>query len=222
MNVRPITHTVQRAACTTSRTLNFRRWPAAALVLLLLTLLLAPLLAGSPDARADPALTRLTELSKHVGETFDGRVTQVLEHGAFVNVGGADGLVHVTDMGFTGEKDARKLVKVGQAVRVTVLSIDLEKKRMALSMRRSQDDPWMQAGAKYRVGTRVQASVAEISTTGFGIFVALEPSVDALVHVSDLPTGKKPTDYKVGQTVEVLILNVDTAKRRISASLKPR
>ena len=222
MNISPIARTAQRAACTTPRARALRKWPAAGLALLLLSLLLLPLLAGSPHARANPALTRLTELSKHTGETFDGRVTQVLEHGAFVDVGGADGLVHVSDMGFSGEKDARKLVKVGQAVRVTVLSVDLEKKRMALSMRRAQDDPWMQAGAKYRVGTRVQASVVDISTTGFGVFVALEPSVNALVHVSDLPAGKKPTDYKVGQTVEVLILNVDTTKRRISASLKPR
>jgi ribosomal protein S1 len=199
-----------------------KKWPERGLVRLVLPALLIPVLAGPPHAWADPALARLTELSKHVGKTLDGRVTRVLEHGAFVDVGGADGLVHVSDMGFSGEKDARKLVKAGQAVRVTVLSVDLEKKRMALSMRRAQDDPWMQAGAKYRVGTRVPARVIQISPTGFGIFVALEPSVDALVHVSDLPAGKKPTDYKVGQTVEVLILNVDTGKRRISASLQPR
>jgi small subunit ribosomal protein S1 len=182
-------------------------------------LLLMPLLLLPPPAGADPALTRLMELSKHVGKTFDGRVTRVLEHGAFVDVGGADGLVHVSDLGFSGEKDARKLVKVGQAVRVTVLSVDLDKKRMALSMRRPQDDPWNQAPARYPAGTRVKASVINISSTGFGIFVELEPTVEALVHMSDLPAGKKPADYKVGQPVEVLILRVDPAKRRISASL---
>jgi ribosomal protein S1 len=183
----------------------------------MLSLLLALSLAVTPVA----AVT-LEALADSQGQVLSGRVSKVMEMGAFVDVGGVLGLVHVSDMGWTGEKDARKLVEVGQEVSVTVLSVDLEKQRLSLSMRRAEDSPWMRVPEKYPLGARVEATVLGPSTqldSGIGLFVQLEPYVDALVHPLDLPKGKSGTDYPVGSTVQVRILKLDVARERVGAAI---
>jgi small subunit ribosomal protein S1 len=166
---------------------------------------------------------RLAELSRCVGRHCDGRVTSIVELGAFIDVEGATGFLHIDDMSWSGHKDPNGFLWVGKRVTVTVLSVDLEKQRMSLSLRRSEDDPWLRVAARYSLGSSMRAKVLHPSAaiaTGRGLFVELEPWVDALVHPSDLPPGQLATEFAAGQYVRVRILSVDVELRRISVSMR--
>jgi ribosomal protein S1 len=169
---------------------------------------------------ADPPLEkdRLTELAGQVGKQFDGKVNSIVERGAFVDVGGAEGFVHVDQMGWTGEKDPKKLVKVGQAVKVTVLLVNVEKKEINFSMRRDEEDPWRKVPGKYPLDGKAKAKVGQVVKAG--VFLVLEPYVEVLVLESDLPEGKTKADYKPGQEVEVKITYLNAEKRRIAGSMR--
>jgi len=175
----------------------------AALLSLLIT-------AGGPET--------IDSLAKKVGQELDGKVIKVMPTGAFVDVGGVSGLVHVSDLGWSGEKDATKLVKPGQVLRVRIVSVDVAKKRVELTAKKNEDAPWKTAAARYKVGQSVAAKVS--SVVAMGVFFELEPTVEALVLESDLPAGKKSADFVVGQAVKLRISAIDVAQERISGTLK--
>ena len=156
------------------------------------------------------------------GDVVTGTVRSVLDFGAFIDLGGVDGLLHVTDMSWVRVSKPSDLVSVGQQVEVKILKINRETRKVSLGMKQLQVDPWVASAEKYKVGDRVRGSVARL--TDFGAFVNLEPGVDGLVHLSEMSWSKKvrkPSDVvNVGDAVEVVVLGVNAAEKRISLGLK--
>jgi ribosomal protein S1 len=155
------------------------------------------------------------------GQIFQGVVRQVKDFGAFVDIGGVDGLLHVSEMSWERVPDATKVLQPGQSVKVVVLKIDREKRKLSLGARQLTESPWDDAETKYPIGNTVMGKVSR--TTDFGAFVELEPAIEGLIHISELAPQRvrRVTDIvKVGQEVQVVVLNVDVAARRISLSLK--
>lgn len=156
------------------------------------------------------------------GQVREGIVRSVKDFGAFVDVGGVDGLVHVSEMTWERGKDASKLVQVGQKVRVVVQKIDRERQKVSLSMKQLEPSPWDEVGKeKYVPGSIVTGKVTRVAQ--FGAFVELEPAIEGLVHISELAPQRvyRVTDVvKEGQEVSVKVLDVDREQRRISLSLK--
>jgi ribosomal protein S1 len=156
-----------------------------------------------------------------VGQVYDGIVRSIKDFGAFVDIGGVDGLVHVSDMSWERKQNAADLVKVGLKVKVEVLRIDPEKRKVSLGMKQLTASPWDEVPIKYPIGSTVPGKVTR--TTEFGAFVELEPAIEGLIHISELATQRvrRVTDIvKVDQPVEVVVLAVDREQRRISLSLK--
>lgn len=154
------------------------------------------------------------------GGTVDGVVTELVEHGAFVQFGANEvGFLHVDRMSWSGEKDPAKLVKQGQKVKVRV-EPQTDPKRPSLVLRRDEDDPWLRAPAKYRVGTTHRAKVIHLPESGNGVFFELEPWVRVLVHKSDLPDAQAPSNYTLGQVVMLKVMSVDVVRKRIAGSLR--
>src|SRR5437868_987174 len=157
-----------------------------------------------------------------VGQTRKGIVKNITDFGAFIDLGGVDGLLHITDMSYGRVSHPSEMVKIGQEVEVKVLDIDWERERISLGLKQLQAYPWKNVAAKYPVGTRVQGKV--VSITNYGAFVELEPGIDGLVHISEMSWTKRvqhPSEVvKKGDEVEVLILNVDAENKRISLGLK--
>ncbi len=156
------------------------------------------------------------------GLILEGVVKNITEYGAFVDLGGIDGLLHVTDMSWGRVNHPSDVVKVGEKVRVVVLRFDPERKRVSLGMKQIQPDPWHGVSDRYPVGSRVRGKV--VSLAEYGAFVELEPGVEGLVHVSEMSWTKRiqhPSKVvEVGQEVEVVVLEVDEQNRRISLGLK--
>src|SRR6266850_1292070 len=162
----------------------------------------------------------MKELS--VGQTRKGVVKNITDFGAFIDLGGVDGLLHITDMSYGRVSHPSEMVQIGQELEVKVLDIDWERERISLGLKQLQPYPWQNVAAKYPVGTRVQGKVVSITT--FGAFVELEPGIDGLIHISDMSWTKRvqhPSEVvKKGDEVDVLILNVDAENKRISLGLK--
>ena len=155
------------------------------------------------------------------GQIFQGVVRQVKDFGAFVDLGGVDGLLHVSEMSWERIPDATKVMQPGQSVKVVVLKIDREKRKLSLGAKQLTASPWDDVETKYPLGSTVTGKVSR--TTDFGAFVELEQAVEGLIHISELALTRvrRVTDVvKVGQEVQVMVLNVDPAARRISLSLK--
>jgi small subunit ribosomal protein S1 len=155
------------------------------------------------------------------GQVRQGVVRSVKDFGAFVDLGGVDGLVHISDMAWTRVQDATKVVQPGQSVKVKVLRIDREKMKLSLGIKQLEPSPWDDIETKYPVGTVAAGKVTR--TAEFGAFVELEPAVEGLVHISELAGQRvwRVTDVvKVDQEVKVLVLNVDKDQHRISLSIK--
>jgi small subunit ribosomal protein S1 len=155
------------------------------------------------------------------GQVRDGIVRSVRDFGAFVDLGGVDGLVHVSEMSWTRVKNAADVVQPGQKVKVVVLKIDHEKRKVGLGMKQLEASPWDSVSMNYPPGTTVKGKVTR--TMEFGAFVELEPGIEGLIHISELAPQRvfRVTDVvKPGQEVEVKILTVDPQQRRISLSLK--
>jgi small subunit ribosomal protein S1 len=156
------------------------------------------------------------------GATVHGVVRSLTNYGAFVDVGGVDGLLHVADISWSRINKPSDVLAIGQDVEVRILKVDLEKRRISLGMKQLTPHPWELAGEKYQAGERVRGTVTR--TTDFGAFVELEPGVEGLIHLSDLSWSKKarkPSDVvKTGDSVEVVVLSVNPADRRIALSLK--
>ena len=156
-----------------------------------------------------------------VGQIVNGIVRRLTDFGAFVDIGGVDGLVHVTDLAWFRVKHPSDVVQVKQEIPVKILGLDPEKERISLSYKQTQPRPWDVAGEKYVVGSIVTGKVVRITT--FGAFVELEPGLDGLVHISQCALnriGKVEDAVNVGDIVRVKILDVNTEARRISLSIK--
>ena len=155
----------------------------------------------------------------HVGDIVDGVVKNVTDFGAFIDLGGADGLLHISEMSWGRVESPKKAFKIGDTVKVLVKSIDGSK--IALSRKFDNENPWKDATEKYAVGNIVKGKVARM--TDFGAFVELEPGIDALLHVSQIAKEhiEKPADVlKVGQEVEAKIVDFNEADKKISLSIK--
>src|SRR5436190_561129 len=162
----------------------------------------------------------MKELS--VNQVRKGIVKNITDFGAFIDLGGVDGLLHITDMSYGRVSHPSEMVQIGQELEVKVLDIDWERERISLGLKQLQTYPWQNVAAKYPVGTRVQGKV--VSITNYGAFVELEPGIEGLVHISDMTWTKRvqhPSEVvKKGDEVDVLILNVDAENKRISLGLK--
>src|SRR5256884_4376665 len=157
-----------------------------------------------------------------VGQTRKGIVKNITDFGAFIDLGGVDGLLHITDMSYGRVSHPSEMVHIGQEVEVKVLDIDWERERISLGLKQLQAYPWKNVAAKYPVGMRIKGKVRNL--TSFGAFVEIEPGIDGLIHISDMSWTKRvqhPSEVvKKGDEVEVLILNVDAENKRISLGLK--
>ncbi|HYP04846.1 MAG TPA: 30S ribosomal protein S1 [Bryobacteraceae bacterium] len=167
--------------------------------------------------RREAALASVQE-----GQVIRGTVKTLMDFGAFIDIGGVDGLLHVTDMSWTRVNKPSDLLKPGDQVEVKVLKVNPENRKISLGMKQLQPDPWTVASQNFKVGDRVRGTVARL--TDFGAFVNLAPGVDGLVHVSEMSWSKKvrkPADVvSVGDGVEVVVLGVNPADKRISLGLK--
>jgi small subunit ribosomal protein S1 len=156
------------------------------------------------------------------GQVIDGVVKNITDYGAFVDLGGIDGLLHVTDIAWRRVNHPTEVLTIGQQVKVKIIKINHETHRISLGMKQLQDDPWQGIEAKFPVGTRFKGRVTNI--TDYGAFVELEPGIEGLIHVSEMSWTKKNVHpgkiVSTSQEVEVQILEVDSVKRRISLGLK--
>jgi small subunit ribosomal protein S1 len=156
------------------------------------------------------------------GQVIDGLVKNITDYGAFIDLGGIDGLLHVTDMAWRRVNHPSEIVNVGDTVKVQIVRINPETQRISLGMKQLQADPWAGIEAKYPIGARFSGTVTNIAD--YGAFVELEPGVEGLIHVSEMSWTKKNIHpgkiVSTSQQVEVQILEVDSQKRRISLGLK--
>jgi small subunit ribosomal protein S1 len=156
------------------------------------------------------------------GAILTGTVKNLTDYGAFVDLGGIDGLLHVTDMSWGRLTHPRDLVQVGDQIQVKVLKFDKDKQRVSLGFKQLTPDPWLDAAERYPVGAHVKGHV--ISVTDYGAFVELEQGIEGLVHVSEMTWSKRmkhPSKIvNVGDEVETVVLNVNPTERRISLGLK--
>ena len=156
------------------------------------------------------------------GTILTGTVKNLTEYGAFVDLGGIDGLLHVTDMSWGRLTHPRDLVNVGDEIQVKVLKFDREKQRISLGFKQLTPDPWLDVAERYPIGAQVRGRI--LSVTDYGAFVELEQGIEGLVHVSEMTWSKRmkhPTKLvKPGDEIETIILNVNPADRRISLGMK--
>ncbi|MFN3611497.1 30S ribosomal protein S1 [Tepidimonas sp.] len=156
------------------------------------------------------------------GAIVTGVVKNITEYGAFVDLGGIDGLLHITDMAWRRVRHPNEVVQVGQEVTAKVLKFDPERQRVSLGLKQMGDDPWLGVARRYPAGTRLFGKVTNIAD--YGAFVELEPGIEGLVHVSEMDwTNKNVAPNKIvsiGDEVEVMVLDIDEDKRRISLGMK--
>ena len=157
-----------------------------------------------------------------VGDTVKGRVTNLADFGAFVDLGGLDGLLHITDMSWGRVNHPSELVKVGQELEVKILKIDHDKEKVALGLKQKEPSPWESIESKYPVNSRVSGKV--VNLVSYGAFVQLEEGIEGLVHVSEMSWTKRvnhPSEVvNVGDDVEVVVLDIDKDKQEISLGMK--
>ncbi len=156
------------------------------------------------------------------GQVIDGVVKNITDYGGFVDLGGVDGLLHVTDIAWRRVNHPSEVLAIGANVKVQVIKVNPETQRISLGMKQLEADPWEGVAAKYPIGTKFKGRVTNI--TDYGAFVELEPGVEGLVHVSEMSWVKKNVHpgkiISTSQEVEVMVLEVDSTKRRISLGLK--
>ena len=172
------------------------------------------------ESRAEARSERVASLKE--GQVIEGMVKNITDYGAFVDIGGVDGLLHVTDMSWRRVNHPSEVLNVDQTVKVQVLRVNPETQRISLGMKQLEADPWEDIAAKYPVETKIKGRVTNV--TDYGAFVELEPGVEGLVHVSEMSWTKKNTPpgkiVSTSQEVEVMVLQVDASRRRISLGLK--
>lgn len=174
------------------------------------------LIFSEKEAVKDGLAERFEQLK--VGDTVSGIVTGVVDFGAFVNVDGIEGLVHISEISWERVNNPSDYVKVGQTVEAKIISID--KERLSLSMKQLTQDPWLDEVEKFKKGEKVEGTVTRI--TPFGAFVQISPAVEALVHISELGSGNDVDPEKVftlNERKEFVVLDIDKENRKISLSL---
>ena len=156
------------------------------------------------------------------GEIVSGLVRSLTSYGAFIDLGGVDGLLHVSDIAWSRVKNPEEVLTVGQQLQVKVLKIDADSRRISLGVKQLQPEPWDSAAERYQLGQRVSGTVKRL--TDFGAFIEVEPGIEGLIHVSEMSWVKKvrkPADLlKLDDTVEAVILSISPAERRLSLGLK--
>jgi small subunit ribosomal protein S1 len=179
------------------------------------------LLAEEAEARAAELRQRL-----EVGAVLPGTVTTIKEYGAFVDLGGIEGMLHISELGFQRVGHPSEVLSVGQPVQVQVTKIEKtgdakRPEKISLSLKALEKDPWTEVASRYREGARVRGTVVRLQP--FGAFVELEPGIEGLVHISQLAADRRINNPRevvaVGQEVEVTIVGVDAPRRRVSLSL---
>src|SRR5438552_2366559 len=157
-----------------------------------------------------------------VGQVRKGVVKNITDFGAFIDLGGVDGLLHITDMSYGRVSHPTEMVQIGHEVSVKVLDIDWQRERISLGMKQLQSYPWKDVAEKYPVGTRVQGKV--VSITNYGAFVELEPGIEGLVHISEMSWTRNvrhPSKIvSIGETIEAVVLKVDETEEQISLGMK--
>jgi small subunit ribosomal protein S1 len=160
--------------------------------------------------------------SIHEGKEIDGVVKNITEYGVFVDLGGVDGLLHITDISWGRVKHPSELFAIGDTIKVKILNIDLENERVSLGMKQLTEDPWSIAEEKYSLGSRVTGKI--VSLTDYGAFVELEEGIEGLIHVSEMSWTRKvrhPSKVvSVGEAVEAIVLDIKPESRRISLGMK--
>jgi small subunit ribosomal protein S1 len=155
------------------------------------------------------------------GDVVDGQISNIVDFGAFVDLDGMDGLIHISELSWSHVNHPSEVLEIGQNVRVKVLDIDRERQRISLGLKQTQSDPWQQVLESYHEGDVVEGRVTKVVT--FGAFVEILPGVEGLVHISELAQHHVENPREVvsqGDAVNVLILEVDAERRRLSLSLK--
>ena len=181
-------------------------------------LILSEVLALKPwrEQRKEQLLSEL-----QVGEVRTGRVSSLCEFGAFVDLGGADGLIHISQLSWRPVSHPGEILQVGDEINVYVVAVDRQKRRIALSLKHLEPEPWAQVAEKYQVGDLVTATITKLAT--FGAFARLEEGVEGLIHVSELTEGRvaHPSHVvKVGDVLTLRILRLEPDRRRLSLSLR--
>ena len=172
------------------------------------------------ESRAEQRAEVISKIQE--GDAVDGVVKNITEYGAFVDLGGVDGLLHVTDMAWSRVNHPSEIVSIGETVKVQIVKINKETHRISLGMKQLQEDPWDAVERNYPLGSTHQGRVTNI--TDYGAFVELEAGVEGLVHVSEMSWTKKNVHpgkiVSTSQEVDVMVLEIDSAKRRVSLGLK--
>ena len=172
------------------------------------------------ESRAEQRSEIVQQLEE--GQIVDGVVKNITDYGAFVDLGGIDGLLHVTDIAWRRVNHPSEVLSIGETIKVQIIRINHESHRISLGMKQLQADPWDGIEAKYPVGAKFTGRVTNI--TDYGAFVELEPGIEGLIHVSEMSWTKKNVHpgkiVSTSQEVEVMVLEVDPDKRRISLGLK--
>ena len=175
--------------------------------------------ATGTESRSSMKDRVISELEE--GQTYTGRVTSLADFGAFVNINGADGLVHLSELSWDHIAHPKEILEVGQEVQVKVINVDRDKKRIGLSLRALQDDPWKDRMAKYSVGQLVEGVITRL--TKFGAFARLEGDIEGLIHISELSENRveHPKEVlKEGDVKTLRIIRIDTDQHRIGLSLR--
>jgi small subunit ribosomal protein S1 len=175
--------------------------------------------AATQELRGQRRERLLAELKE--GEIRHGRVSGITDFGVFVDLGGADGLVHLSELAWRPVANPTEVVEVGSEVDVVVLGVDRERQKISLSIRRTQPEPWVTAAERYPVGSLVTGTVARL--TAFGAFVRLDDGIEGLVHVSELSDRHVPHPRNVvkeGDVITVRVLRVEAERRRLGLSLR--
>jgi small subunit ribosomal protein S1 len=156
-----------------------------------------------------------------VGDMVKGTVSGLTSYGAFVDIGGADGLIHISELSWDRASKVTDVLQLGDEVEVKVIKLDADQSRISLSLRQLQQDPWERLMQTTPVGAIVEGAVTK--TKKYGAFLQIMPGIEGLLHISELSwdhVEKTEDVVKVGETVQVKVIGIDTARRRISLSLK--
>jgi small subunit ribosomal protein S1 len=171
-------------------------------------------------------LARVQEQGRYAemkeGDIVSGTVRSLPSYGAFIDIGGIDGLLHISDISWSRVKAAEDVLTIGQELRLKILKVDAEGRRVSLGLKQLEPEPWETAAERYKIGQRISGTVSRLMD--FGAFVELEPGIEGMIHVSEMSWVKKvhkPSDIlKAGETVEAVVLSVKPEERRIALGLK--
>ena len=176
----------------------------------------AALLGDSEENRGE-MLSKLNE-----GDVVEGIIKNLTDYGAFIDLGGLDGLLHITDISWKKIKHPSELLNIAEKIQVKIISIDNEKSRVSLGLKQLEDDPWDDLIKNYEIGMKAACTISNI--TDYGLFMEIDDGIEGLVHVSEIDwTNNNPNPHKianVGDQVEVMILGIDKEKRRVSLGIK--